>query len=59
MTFILYPIPVKKEIFGGFDLDFPRHNETINLNMHSALIEQFEQESLLKHTFEDMPAGAR
>ena len=30
----------------------------MNLNMHSALVEQIEEESLLKHTFDDIPATA-
>lgn len=59
MKFLLYPIPIKKEVFGDYDIDFPRHNTTINLNMHSALVEEFEQESFMKHTFEDMPLTAK
>ncbi len=31
----------------------------MNLNMHSALIEEFEQESFLRHTFEDIPVTAK
>lgn len=39
LRFILFPIPLKHEVFGESNIDFPRHNTTINLNMHSALIE--------------------
>jgi hypothetical protein len=39
LKFLLYPIPIQKEIFNEYDIDFPRHNTTMNLNMHSALVE--------------------
>lgn len=38
LNFIVYPIPFKKEIFSEVEVDFPRHEQEINFNMHSALI---------------------
>lgn len=43
MNFIIYPVPFKEETFPSNPLEYPLPGKAINFNMHSALIEEFEQ----------------
>ncbi len=39
LNFIIYPIPFHPDIFLQSEVDFPRPNPKLNVNLHSALIE--------------------
>ena len=50
MRFMVYPIPFNKDLFPETEMDYPKVGQIINFNVHSALIDEFNDESILNHT---------
>lgn len=43
LNFIIYPVPINPDIFPESPIQYPLPAPMINFNIHSALVEEFEQ----------------